>query len=70
MRAAGQGCLPFRLAKIALNITCMHSRVVFGVLADMLKLATTAGYAAATLAVSSSLTSSGWSHFVATRTMG
>lgn len=48
-------------------MACRHSLWLVGEVADVQKLATTDGKAADTLAVSSSRTSSGVSHFVATR---
>lgn len=62
--------VPFRPVTTALNMLCRQSLVVFGEVGEVVKLANTEGYAAATLAVSSSLSSSGLSHLVATRTTG
>lgn len=66
----GWSLVPFRPFTTALNMTCKQSLVVFGEFGEVVKFATTDGYAAATLVVSSSLSSSGLSHFVATRTTG
>lgn len=66
----GWNLVPFRPLTTALNMTCRQSLVVFGEVGEVVKWATTEGYAAATLVVSSSLSSSGLSHLVATRTTG
>lgn len=69
-RDGGWSLVPFRPVTTALNMVWRQSLVLFGEVGEVVKWATTDGYAAATLVVSSSLASSGLSHFVATRTTG
>lgn len=68
----GEGCgfIPFRAETTDRSIACKHSRWPVGEFVDVEKVATTVGKAANTLAVSTSLTSSGLSHFVATSSVG